>query len=53
MPIDIAGTCVLFKAVFLTLFHPIARETVPDPHAKDGALQRRLWKMTEDFIAAH
>lgn len=34
-------------------FHPIARETAPDPHAKDIALQRRLWQMSEEFIAEH
>lgn len=41
------------KKVTGKYFHPIARRTVPDPHAKDEAMQKRLWKMTEDFIAAH
>lgn len=37
-------------------FHPIARLTPPDHHASGEAgkkLQKRLWKMTEDFIASH
>ena len=33
-------------------FHPIAREAVPDAHARDAALQTRLWEMTEEFVAA-
>lgn len=32
-------------------FHPIARELDPDPNAKDMAVQKRLWRMSEDFIA--
>lgn len=34
-------------------FHPIARETTPDHHARNPQLQKMLWKMTEDFIASH
>ena len=34
-------------------FHPIARETAPDPHARNATLQAQLWAMTEEFIATH
>jgi len=34
-------------------YHPIARETVPDPHARNPELQARLWKMSEEFVATH
>jgi NAD(P)-dependent dehydrogenase (short-subunit alcohol dehydrogenase family) len=34
-------------------FHPIARETRPDEHARDAELQQRLWSMSEAFIAEH
>jgi NAD(P)-dependent dehydrogenase (short-subunit alcohol dehydrogenase family) len=34
-------------------FHPIARETTPDPHAANVTLQRGLWALTEAFIASH
>lgn len=34
-------------------FHPIARETTPDPHASNIDLQKHLWSLTEDFIASH
>jgi len=34
-------------------FHPIARETPPDLHARNATLQKMLWQLTEDFIAAH
>jgi hypothetical protein len=32
-------------------FHPIARQTVPDPHAANKKLQAHLWQLTENFIA--
>jgi len=34
-------------------FHPIARETAPDPHAFNATLQKMLWQMSEEFVAAH
>jgi len=37
-------------------FHPIARETTPDPHAlgdRGAKLGADLWKLSEDFIAKH
>merc|ERR1712194_223698 len=34
-------------------FHPIAREHEPHFHAFNKTLQNSLWKLTEDFIAAH
>jgi len=34
-------------------FHPIARETKPDPHAFNASLQSHLWSLTESFIEAH
>jgi len=55
-----AALTQLFAAVSPTLksqritgkyYHPIARETTPDPHAADEEMQRRLWRMTEDFIS--
>jgi len=32
-------------------FHPIARETKPDPHSFNHTLQTGLWELTEAFIA--
>lgn len=34
-------------------FHPIARETRPDPHTFNATLQAMLWQMSEDFVASH
>jgi len=34
-------------------FHPIARETRPDPHAFNSTLQTMLWAMSENFVATH
>jgi len=34
-------------------FHPIARETAPDPHAANQTLQHRLWAMSQQFIDSH
>lgn len=34
-------------------FHPIARQTQADPHARNATLQRELWRLTEDFVASH
>lgn len=34
-------------------YHPIARETRPDPHAFNASLQSHLWSLTESFIEAH
>ena len=44
---------VLKNKVSGKYFHPIARETVPDPHAANRSLQAHLWKLTEDFLAKH
>jgi len=34
-------------------FHPIARQTKPDPHTFNSTLQKGLWEMTEAFICEH
>jgi len=34
-------------------FHPIARETRPDPHAFNATLQKMLWRMSEEVVAAN
>jgi len=34
-------------------YHPIARETVPDPHAKNKDLQKKLWKLSQEYIKSH
>jgi len=31
-------------------YHPIARQTTPDPHASNQTLQSELWQTTEAFI---
>lgn len=41
------------KGITGKYFHPIARQTRPDPHAQNATLQRRLWELTEAFIAEH
>mmetsp|Transcript_11134 Transcript_11134/g.12754 ORF Transcript_11134/g.12754 Transcript_11134/m.12754 type:complete len:375 (+) Transcript_11134:169-1293(+) len=41
------------KKVTGKYFHPIARETVPDPHTRNKKMQKHLWKITEEFIAKH
>jgi NAD(P)-dependent dehydrogenase (short-subunit alcohol dehydrogenase family) len=47
------GPSLRHKKITSKYFHPIARETKPDPHAADLNLQKHLWSLTEEFIKAH
>ena len=47
------GKTIKEKKITGKYFHPIARENKPDPHCSNKTLQKRLWKMTDDFIKEH
>ena len=47
------GNRVKEEKITGSYFHPIARKTRPDPHARNKELQKHLWALTEEFIEAH
>lgn len=48
-----AAPDVIERRVSGKYFHPIARETKPDPHATNLTLQEHLWALTEAYLDAH